>query len=85
MKRLLIPAAALAIAVGAACAPPSATGALVQRTACSTTTVPPSPGACVHWVNRNPAWSYPADTEWYGPYSDYMYDLSHGNGAELLP
>ena len=85
MKRLLIPAAALAITVGAACAPPTGVNALVQRTACSTTTVAPSPGACTHWVNRNAAWSYPPNTEWVGPYTDYLYDLSHGNGAELLP
>ena len=36
-------------------------------------------------VNHNPAWQYPANTEWYGPWSDYTFDLSHGNGAELLP
>jgi len=69
----------------AACGPPANVHALVQRTACNTTVQPPRVDACTHWVNRNPAWHYPANTEWIGPYSDYMFDLSHGNGAELLP
>ncbi len=85
MKKLLallaIPAA---LAIGA-CGPPPAVGALVQRTACNSTAVAPDPARCVHWVNHNPAWNYPAETEWVGPWWNYDYDLSHGNGAELLP
>jgi hypothetical protein len=78
---LALPAAAALLA----CAPPTAVAPLVQRTACNTTAIAPQLDACVHWVNRNPAWQYPANTEWVGPYSDYLYDVSHGNGAELLP
>lgn len=89
MRRLLFSAAlglasVTAVATTAACGPPTAVDALVQRTACSTTTVAPSAGACTHWVNRLPAWGYPANTEWVGPYSDFLWDAGH-NGAELVP
>ena len=86
-RRLIIPAAVIGLASfgAAACGPPPSVDALVQRTACSTTVAPPNLSACTHWVNRNAAWSYPPNTEWVGPYTDYLYDLSHGNGAELLP
>jgi hypothetical protein len=69
----------------AACGPPPAVHALLQRTACNTTHVAPMGDACTHWINRNPAWGYPANTEWVGPWYDYSFDLSHGNGAELMP
>jgi hypothetical protein len=84
--RILLAAGALtALPVAAACAPPRAVSALVQRTACNEHATPPQGDACVHWVNHNPAWNYPANTEWYGPYYDFTFDVSHGNGAELLP
>jgi len=77
-------ASVTAVATTAACAPQTAVAPLVQRTACSTTDAPHTDAACTHWVNRLPAWGYPADTEWFGPWSDYLWDNGH-NGAELVP
>jgi hypothetical protein len=84
-RPILVTAGIVAGLAITACQPPAAVGALVQRTACNSTHVAPDNDRCVHWINRNPAWGYPANTEWVGPYSDFTFDLSHGNGAELMP
>jgi hypothetical protein len=67
----------------AACGPPANVGALVQRTACNSTHVKPAVDACTRWVNRLPAWGYPANTEWVGPYSDFTHDADYNGAVEL--
>jgi hypothetical protein len=89
MRKLLLSAAlglasVTAVATTTSCAAPPAVHALLQRTSCNSTHVKPAVDACTHWVNTLPAWGYPADTEWVGPYSDFQFDLRN-NGAVELP
>jgi hypothetical protein len=45
--------------------------------------VKPAVDACTRWVNRLPAWGYPANTEWVGPYSDFTHDADYNGAVEL--
>jgi len=50
----------------AACGPPPAVDALLQRGACDPAAVAPAANRCVHYVNHKAAWGYPPETEWEG-------------------